>query len=70
MSIDTANRIINEQEEAIAALNHKVLGYWRTSGIALGRVLECKKALRRIECAEDLATAHRIAKEAMAALKV
>ena len=65
MSIDTANRIINEQEDAIAALKHQVWDREDQRDAALGAVLELKKCLRRIECAEDIATAHRIAGECL-----
>ena len=61
MSIDHANHIINEQEDAIAALKHDVLDREDQRDLLKDRLLECKKALRRIECAEDLQTAQDIA---------
>lgn len=70
MSIDTANQIINEQEDAIAALKHQVYDREDQRDIQADIVLELKKALRRVECSEDIATAQRIASEALVKLKV
>lgn len=70
MSIDTANQIINEQEDAIKELRHQVLDREDQRDAQSDIVLELRKILRRIECAEDIATAHRIAGEAVARIGV
>jgi len=66
MSIDTANRIINEQEEAISTLKHKLLEMENARDLALGQSLELVAAMRRIECVEVwLEDAQKIARKAI-----
>lgn len=61
--MDTANRIINEQEDMIAELKSKLLDMEDLRDIEQGKVIELQKAMNRIYCAEDLDTCHRIALE-------
>ena len=63
LAIDTANRVINEQEDAIASLKHQVYDREDQRDEALERVLVLKKCLRRIECSDNIEAAHRIAAE-------
>ncbi len=65
MSIDTANNIINEQEEELANMHHKLLDMTDSRDLAVGRSLEMVAALRRIECSEDLETCRTIARQAI-----
>ena len=65
MSIDTANRIINEQEDAIAELKHNLLSMEDSRDLAVGRSLEMVQALKRIECSEDLEACRTIAMQAI-----
>ena len=70
LSLDNAQRLLNEQEESIAELEHKILDREDQRDVQIGKVMELKKALRRIECAEDIATATRIAGEALVKLGI
>ena len=65
MSIDTANNIINEQEEELANMHHKLLDMTDSRDLAVGRSLEMVQALRRIECSEDLEACRSIARQAI-----
>ena len=64
MSIESANQIINEQEDAIAELKHKVLDAEDQRDLALDKIAELKKVLRRIESASEIHEARRMAMEA------
>lgn len=61
--METANRIINEQEDIIAELKSKILETEDLRDIEQGKVIELQKAMRRIECSDDLDVCHRIARE-------
>ena len=50
MSIDTANQIINEQEESIKELENKLLEMTDARDLALGKAIELLDSMRRIEC--------------------
>ena len=63
MSIDTANNIINEQEDAIAELKHKVLDMEDQRDLAQDKLIQLQKAMRRIECADHIDLCHQIARE-------
>ncbi len=58
---DQANAIICDQEEAIQALRDKVMEVEDQRDGFKDQVLELKKAIRRIECADDIKVAHTIA---------
>ncbi len=64
MDKDQMNEIICDQEESIAALEHKILDREDQRDGYKDQVLELKKALRRIECADGLDTCQKIAREA------
>ncbi len=61
MDKDQMNEIICDQEESIAALEHKILDREDQRDGYKDQVLELKRALRRIECADDIKVAHTIA---------
>lgn len=64
LSLDTANRVINEQEDSIKELENKVLDREDQRDGLQDKLIELQKAMRRIECAEDLEVCHRIARDA------
>ncbi len=64
LDIDQANQVINDQEEAIKELKHKVLDVEDQRDLAVGKLIDLQKYMRRIECADDLEVCHRIAREA------
>jgi len=53
MSLDTAQNVINDQEDAIAELKSKLLAMEDARDIALHQALELVQALKRIQCAND-----------------
>ncbi len=70
MDKDQMNEIICEQEESIAALEHKILDREDQRDGYKDQVLALKRALRRIECADNLQACHDIAGHALVELKV
>ncbi len=64
VSLDTANRLLNEQEEQISQLEDKILDLEGLRDEKVAKLIELHKALRRIECADDLETCQKIAREA------
>ena len=65
MSIDTANQIINEQEDAIAELKHKILDAEDQRDLEKDKAAKLLDALKRIQSSENLWTAQHIAKQAV-----
>ena len=65
MSIESANQIINEQEDAIAELKHKVLNAEDQRDLERDHALKLIDSLKRIQSSENLWTAQHIAKQAV-----
>ena len=64
LSIDTANRVINEQEDAIAELRHKVSETEDERDLLVDKIKDLKDALHRIQFSKDLMIAQNIAMQA------
>lgn len=60
-----SDRLLNDQEEAIARLRIDLADMERRKDLAVMHSLDMHQALRRIECAEDIEVAHKIAQEAI-----
>ena len=53
LAIDTLNRVVNEQEDAIAELKHKLLDMTDERDTAIEKSLKLVQVLKRIECITD-----------------
>ena len=65
LSIDTANRVINEQEDAIAELKHKLYDLEDQRDVARQGFTDLIKDMSRISSSESLEDAIAIAKKAL-----
>jgi len=65
MSIESANHIINEQEDAIAELKHKILDAEDQRDLERDKAAKLLDVLKRIQSSENLWTAQHIAKQAV-----
>ena len=65
MSIESANQIINEQEDAIAELKHKVLDAEDKYDLQRDRADKLLDALKRIQGSDNLGMAQRVASRAV-----